>query len=403
MRNLIDTALKRAAVDAERVTKETKGSTSPASSSGEPLPGKLLNITVMGCGGAGNNTINRMSEIGIEGARLIALNTDAQDLAKVRADTKILIGKELTKGLGAGANPRIGEDAARETDEEIKSALSGADLVFVTCGLGGGTGTGSAPVVAELAKRAGALTVGIVTLPFTLEGYDRQVNARGGLDKLEKNVDTLIVVPNDKLLEIAPNIPIQAAFKIADEVLVNAVKGITELVTRPGLINRDFADIRAVMSDGGLALIGMGESNTESRAEDAMRNAVNNPLLDIDISGAKRALVNVYGGPDLSLNESTRMVAVLSDKLDPQAKVIWGARIDEDMKGSVGVLLIVTGVHPKSPMLSGFRVADGANNGNVKKNHKRIGMDERSFSFNNASGGAKSISRGSEDKTKRLR
>jgi cell division protein FtsZ len=220
----------------------------------------------------------------------------------------------------------------------------------VTCGLGGGTGTGSAPVVAEISKKVGALVIGIVTLPFEMEGHQRWTNATGGLAKLETSVDTLIVVPNDKLLQIVPDIPIATAFKVADEILVNAVKGIAELITKPGLVNLDFADVRAVMRGGGLALIGLGESDSDNRAAESIQRAVNNPLLDVDITGAKGALVDIIGGPDLTLEESREIVSVVSDKLDPGAKVIWGTRIEESMKEAIKVLLIVTGIQSSQIM-----------------------------------------------------
>ncbi|MFA6889322.1 MAG: cell division protein FtsZ, partial [Candidatus Woesearchaeota archaeon] len=288
-------------------------------------------IKVIGCGGGGNNTINRVTEVGIEGAETIAINTDAQDLLYTNSDKKILIGKELTKGLGAGSMPRVGEEAARESEHDIKEKLDGADMVFITCGLGGGTGTGSAPVVAEIAKKLGALTVAIVTMPFAMEGKRRYENALIGLEKLEAQVDTLIVIPNEKLLELAPDLPLHTAFKVADEILTNAVKGIAELVTKAGLVNLDFADIRTVMGNGGVALIGVGESDSENRAVEAVEKAINNPLLDVDISGANGALINVSGGPDMTLEEAKRIVETVSDRFDPDARIIWGAQISEDL------------------------------------------------------------------------
>jgi cell division protein FtsZ len=301
-------------------------------------------IKVVGTGGAGNNTINRMTEVGIMGAETIACNTDAQDLLYTTADKKVLLGKELTGGLGAGSIPKIGEESARESEHEIKDALQGSDMVFVTCGLGGGTGTGSAPVIAEIAKKMGALTVAIVTMPFSMEGNRRYENALIGLEKLENIVDTLIVIPNDKLIELAPDLPIQTAFKVADEILTNAVKGIAELVTKAGLVNLDFADIRAVMGKGGVALIGVGESDSENRAQEAVEKAVNNPLLDVDISGANGALINVIGGPDMTLEEAKKVIESVSQKLDEDARVIWGAQIYDDMSGTLRTMLIVTGV-----------------------------------------------------------
>ena len=310
----------------------------------ELLAKQRASIKVVGCGGGGNNTINRISEIGIIGAETIAINTDAQDLLYTTADKKILIGRELTKGLGAGANPKIGEEAARETEHELKNALQSADMVFVTCGLGGGTGTGSAPVVAEVSKKIGALTVGVVTLPFSMEGQRRYQNAISGLEKLEGLVDTLIVIPNDKLLELAPDLPLHTAFKVADEILTNAVKGIAELVTKAGLVNLDFADIRAVMTGGGVALIGVGESDTENRAVEAVEKAINNPLLDVDISGANGALINVAGGQDMTLDEARKVVETVSNKLGEDAKIIWGAQIYDDLSNTIRAMLIVTGV-----------------------------------------------------------
>ncbi|HII29534.1 cell division protein FtsZ [Candidatus Woesearchaeota archaeon CG08_land_8_20_14_0_20_47_9] len=310
----------------------------------ELLSKQKATIKVVGSGGGGNNTINRMSEVGIIGAEIIAINTDAQDLLYTTADKKILIGRELTHGLGAGSNPKVGEEAAREQEHDIKTSLQGADMVFVTCGLGGGTGTGSAPIIADIAKKMGALTVGIVTMPFAMEGNRRYENAVIGLEKLEAVVDTLIVIPNDKLLELAPDLPLQTAFKVADEILTNAVKGIAELVTKAGLINLDFADIRAVMSNGGVALIGVGESDSENRAVEAVEKAVSNPLLDVDIAGANGALINVAGGPDMTLEEARRVVETISEKLDSNAKVIWGAQIYEDMPKTIRAMMIVTGV-----------------------------------------------------------
>lgn len=308
-------------------------------------------IKVVGCGGGGNNTINRMTEVGIMGAETIAINTDAQDLLYTSADKKILIGKEVTKGLGAGSDPRIGEESARENEHDIKQALQGADMVFITCGLGGGTGTGSAPVIAEVAKKVGALTVGIVTMPFTMEGNRRYDNAVVGLERLEQLVDTLIVIPNDKLLELAPDLPLHTAFKVADEILTNAVKGIAELVTRAGLVNLDFADIRAVMRNGGVALIGVGESDSENRADEAVQKAVTNPLLDVDIAGATGALINISGSKDITLAECRRVVDAISNKLSDDARIIWGSQIYEDLDRTMRVMLIVTGV--KSPQILG--------------------------------------------------
>jgi cell division protein FtsZ len=312
------------------------------------LETRKAEIKVIGVGGAGNNTISRMMQVGVVGAQIVAANTDAQDLLYTDADKKVLLGRDLTRGLGAGADPNIGTEAARESREDIKDALKGGDMVFITCGLGGGTGTGASPVIADIAKKMGLLTVGVVTLPFSMEGKQRMENAKKGLSELQKTVDTLIVIPNDKLLEIVPDVSIVSAFKICDEILVNAVKGITELVTKPGLVNLDFADIRAVMTNGGIAMIGMGESDTENRAVEAVEKALNNPLLDVDIDGASGALVNVSGGTDVTIKECQEIVEAVSTKLNEDAKIIWGAQITKELGDIVRALLIVTGI--KTPL-----------------------------------------------------
>ncbi len=309
------------------------------------LDSRKADIKVVGSGGGGNNTISRLMEVGIVGVETVATNTDAQDLLYTDADHKLLIGKELTGGLGAGADPKVGEESAKESKDEIKDALDDADMVFLTCGMGGGTGTGSLPVIADISKKLGALTVGIVTIPFSMEGKQRMSNAMYGMEQLENTVDTLIVIPNDKLLEIVPDVSLTTAFKIADEILVNAVKGIAELVTKPGLVNLDFADIRAVMGSGGMAMIGVGESDTENRALEAVEKALNNPLLDVDIEGAAGALVNVAGGPDMTIREAQEIVEAVSTRLSPEAKVIWGAQIDNSLGELVRTMLIVTGVN----------------------------------------------------------
>lgn len=307
---------------------------------------KKAEIRVIGCGGAGGNTISRLIQVGIVGADSISINTDAQDLLYTDADIKILIGKEITGGLGAGADPQVGEESAKESKNDIKKVLEGSDMVFITCGLGGGTGTGSAPIVADLAKKVGALTVGIVTLPFTMEGRSRMKNAKDGMKNLEKSVDTLIVIPNDKLLEIVPDVSLATAFKVSDEILVNAVKGITELVTKPGLVNLDFADVRAVMSDGGMAMIGMGDSDGENKAIEAIERALNNPLIDVSIDGAKGALINVSGGVDVTIRDCQKIVEAVSTRLNPDAKVIWGAQLMKELGESIRTMIIVTGVEP---------------------------------------------------------
>lgn len=308
------------------------------------LESRKAEIKVIGAGGAGGNTVSRLMQVGIVGAETISINTDAQDLLYTDSDRKVLIGRDVTGGLGAGADPKIGAEAAKESKDDIKRALEGADMVFVNCGLGGGTGTGSAPVIADIAKKLGALTVGIVTLPFTMEGKQRARNAQDGLENLESVVDTLIVIPNDKLLEIVPDVSVTTAFKVADEILVNAVKGIAELITKPGLVNLDFADIRAVMGSGGLAMIGMGESDTENRAVESVEKALNNPLLDVDIEGSVGALVNVCGGQDITIKECQEIVEGVSTKINPDAKIIWGAQVIKELGDTIRTMLIITGV-----------------------------------------------------------
>lgn len=322
-------------------------------------------IKVVGCGGGGNNTINRIAEVGVAGAQTIAVNTDAQDLLYTTSDIKILLGREVTKGLGAGSNPRLGEEAAREAENEIRQNLEHADMVFITCGLGGGTGTGSAPIVAEIVKKMDILAVAIVTMPFGMEGKKRYENALTGLERLEQIVDTLIVIPNDKLLELAPDLPLHTAFKLADEILTNSVKGIAELVTKEGLINLDFADIKAVMGNGGTALIGLGESNSNNRALEAVERAMNNPLIDADINGATGALINVMGGNDMTLAEARTIVESISERLSDDARIIWGASISKDLERQIKVMLIVTGV--KSLQIMGHsRSSDSFNPDKVK-------------------------------------
>jgi len=305
-------------------------------------------IRVVGVGGGGCNTIERMTEIGITGAETFAVNTDAQDLLNTVADKKILIGRQLTRGLGSGSDPSVGEAAAAESINELNEAFDGSDLIFITCGLGGGTGTGAAPVIAEIAKEMKALTIGVVTLPFTVEGRKRLENAFSGLANMRKSTDTIIVIPNDKILEIAPDLPINAAFKVADEVLTNAVKGITEMVTKPGLINLDFADLKTILSRGGAAMIGLGESKSdekgESRALEAVENALTSPLLDVDISGANRALINVIGGSDMTLREAEMIVETVSSKIHSNAHIIWGAMIDENMpRNQIQAMVVIAG------------------------------------------------------------
>lgn len=314
----------------------------------EYLASHAPKIKVIGIGGAGGNTVMRLLEMGVEGAELIAVNTDAQDLSKIKSHKKILIGKEVTRGLGAGSDPSMGEEAAKEDETQIRKSMSQADLVFITCGLGGGTGSGAAPIVAELAKKTGSLTIGVVTLPFDNEGMLRWENARYGLERLKSSVDAVIVIPNQKLLDIVPDLPITTAFRVADEVLSNAVKGITRMVTSQGLVNVDFADLRAIMTNAGAALIGVGESDSEKRADEAVQKAVNNPLLDLDIMGSKGALIYIEGGKGLKLEEAYNVVDIVSQNLSKDSKMIWGVGLpDESLGNTLRVIVIVTGANIK--------------------------------------------------------
>ena len=311
-----------------------------------------VNIRIVGCGGGGSNTITRLSNSGIVGATLIAANTDAPHLLNVKANRKILLGKRITKGRGAGADPKIGEEAARESDEELRNVLQRSDIVFVTAGMGGGTGTGAAPYVAQVAKEVnpGTLVIGVVTLPFSAEGRVRMEQALYGLDKLKKHCDTTIVIPNDKLLEIVPRLPLDQAFKVADEVLMEALKGLTEIITKPGLVNIDYADIKTIMANGGVAMIGIGESeNSTDRVTEAVNDAVNSPLIEADIRQARGALVRIVGDPNMSVSEAQKAADIIQKQISPSAKLIWGASIDPELQNKVKVLIVITGV--KSPYI----------------------------------------------------
>jgi len=313
----------------------------------EVLSGLTTTIKVVGCGGAGTNTISRCVSSQITGAELIAVNTDAQHLLLADSPRKVLIGKHLTRGLGAGSLPQIGEEAAKESEQDIRNAIGRADMIFVTCGLGGGTGTGCAPVIAQIAKEAGALTIGVVTLPFSVEGLIRMENAESGLKRLRDICDTVIVIPNDKLLDIVPNLSLNSAFKVADEVLMRSIKGITEMITMPGLVNLDFADLKTVMKRGGVAMIGLGEAEGENKAVNAVVEALNSPLLEVDISEATGALVNVTGGEDMTISEAERVVEEIYSRIDPNARIIWGTTVDPQLKRNIRAMLVITGVRSK--------------------------------------------------------
>ena len=314
----------------------------------EFLVDTTLTIKVLGAGGAGNNTLDTLAQTGVRGAQLIALNTDAQDLLDTEADGKILLGKHSTRGMGAGNNPQVGESAAREAHEAIRQAVDGSDLVFVVGGLGGGTGTGCLPVIAEISKGQGVLTVAICSLPFQMEGRRRWENAMGGLRKLEGHVDALILLPNEKLMKHAQNMPLQTAFKLSDTVAAEALKGIIELVTKPGIVNLDFSDLKAVLKDSGIAVIGMGESDTQQRATEAVQRAMSNPLIEANLRGASGALINVMGGTDMTLSQAQAVIEEVKKSLTEDARLIWGTQLDESMKGKIKVLVVITGLSSKA-------------------------------------------------------
>ncbi|MBB6449381.1 cell division protein FtsZ [Geomicrobium halophilum] len=305
---------------------------------------QLAQIKVIGVGGGGSNAVNRMIENGLQGVEFIAVNTDAQALSLSQADTKLQLGGKLTRGLGAGANPDIGKKAAEESKEQIEESLTGADMVFITAGMGGGTGTGAAPVIAEVAKEVGALTVGVVTRPFTFEGRKRSSHATAGIEGLKEKVDTLIVIPNDRLLEIVDkSTPMLEAFREADNVLRQGVQGISDLIATPGLINLDFADVKTVMSEKGSALMGIGIATGENRAAEAAKKAVSSPLLETSVDGAQGVLMNITGGSNLSLFEVHEAAEIVSDAADPEVNMIFGSVINENLKDEILVTVIATG------------------------------------------------------------
>ncbi len=302
-------------------------------------------IKVVGVGGSGSNAISRMIEAKLKGVEFVAINTDAQALHHNKATEKVHIGKNLTKGLGAGMNPEIGRQAAEENRDEIHEVLKGTDMVFITCGMGGGTGTGAAPVVAETAKELGALTVAIVTKPFTFEGAQRRAIAEEGLESLKDRVDTLITIPNDKLLQIIDKkTTLINSFKIVDDVLRQGVQGISDLITKPGIVNVDFADVRTIMANSGSALMGIGTASGEERASEAAKAAINSPLLELSIDGAKGVLFNVCGSSDLTMLEINEAAIIITESIDPNTKVIFGAVVDEAVKkGEIQITVVATG------------------------------------------------------------
>ena len=315
------------------------------------LPSQNAKIEVIGVGGGGSNAVNRMIDSDLEGVSFRVLNTDAQALLQSSADRRVQLGQNLTRGLGAGGNPSIGQKAAEESKDELQQTLEGSDLVFIAEGMGGGTGTGAAPVVAEVAKQSGALTVGIVTKPFSFEGKRRMRQAEEGIARLAENVDTLIVIPNDRLKDVIAGAPLQEAFRNADDVLRMGVKGISDIITCPGLVNVDFADVRSVMTEAGTALLGIGIGSGRSRALEAAQAAMNSPLLEAArIDGAKGCVINITGGKDMTLEDMTSASEIIYDVVDPEANIIVGAVIDESMEGEIQVTVIATGFETNQPL-----------------------------------------------------
>jgi len=308
------------------------------------------NIKVIGSGGAGNNMVSWLYKKGIKGAEIIACNTDQQHLNITEADKKFLMGKDVTRGLGCGGYPQKGAEAAQENISDVKDCLKGSDMVFVCAGMGGGTGTGSAPLIAQVAKDTGSIVIGTVTMPFKIERA-RVDKAEQGLQELRKNSDTVIVIDNNRLVQIAGNLPIQQAFAVANELISTMIKGIVETIAVPSLVNLDYADVKAIMTNGGVAVIGVGASDTNNRVDEAVKGALSNPLLDISYEGATGALIHISGGNDLTLEEINRIGELVTESLDEDANVIWGARIAEEMKGKLTVMTIITGV--QSPWILG--------------------------------------------------
>jgi cell division protein FtsZ len=334
MQSIINEALKNSEIEKEM---KNPGNAIDDDFCGQPR------IVIIGCGGAGNNTVNRMHHMGVSGAETIAINTDKQHLDMIQADKRVLIGKSLTRGLGAGGYPDVGKRAAEMARPTLEALLESADLVFITAGMGGGTGTGSAPVVAQVAKEQGAIVVGMVSYPFQVEKA-RLIRAEEGLEALAAAADSVIVLDNNRLKNFVPNLPLGQAFSVMDQLIGETVKGISETITEPSLINIDYADVRAIMSKGGVAVMLVGESKQQNKAESVVRECLSNPMLDIDYRGATGSLIHITGGSDLTLTDAEEIATSLTYELDPHADVIWGARVRNDMEGKVRVLAIMTGV-----------------------------------------------------------
>src|SRR5512136_561459 len=347
MQSIINDALKNAELEKD-ISKPGNAAAPDDDFVGQPR------IVIIGCGGAGNNTVNRIHHMGVSGAETIAINTDKQHLDMIQADKRVLIGKSLTKGLGAGGYPDVGKRAAEMARPTLEAILESADLVFITAGMGGGTGTGSAPVVAQIAKEQGAIVVGMVSYPFQVEKA-RLIRAEEGLAALASAAHSVIVLDNNRLKNFVPNLPLGQAFSVMDQLIGETVKGISETITEPSLINIDYADVRAIMSKGGVAVMLVGESKQQNKAESVVRECLSNPMLDIDYRGATGSLIHITGGTDLTLQDAEEVATSLTYELDPHADVIWGARVRSDMEGKIRVLAIMTGV--KSAQILGNRVS----------------------------------------------
>lgn len=329
------------------------------------------NIKVIGVGGAGNNMVNWLYKKGVKGAEIIACNTDKQHLDISESDRKFLIGKDVTRGLGCGGYPNKGAEAAKETLNEIKSTLNGSDMVFVCAGMGGGTGTGAAPVIATVAKDSGSIVIGTVTMPFNIERA-RIDKAEFGLQQLRQVSDTVIVIDNNRLVNIAGNLPVQQAFAVANELIATMIRGIVETIAVPSLVNLDFADVKAIMTNGGVAAIGVGSSDTNNKVEEAVKGALNNPLLDIDYKGATGSMIHIEGGTDMTLDDVSKIGELVTETLDEEANVIWGARVSEEMKGKLTVMTIMTGV--KSPWILG-KIDEASRTEEAKRVSDELGIN----------------------------
>jgi cell division protein FtsZ len=353
MKSIVDSAIARSAQSSGALNASGTGNTAEDEELRKLVDQLRVKITIVGCGGGGSNTVRRLAQSDIKDVTLVAANSDARHLLSVHVPNKVLLGRTRTKGLGAGAIPEVGAAAAEESRDELNQYIDGRNIVFVTAGMGGGTGTGSAPVVAEMARMKGALVMGIVTMPFKAEGRVRTENAVRGLNRLREHCDTTIIIPNDRLLQLVPKLPLEAAFKVADEVLMQSIKGITEAITKPGLVNVDFNDMMTIMKNAGVAMIGLGEGTKDDgrieKVEKAVGEAMGSPLLgDIDTREARGALIRIVGGPDMTVSEAEKAAELVGARIRPDARIIWGCAVEPDMAGKVKVMVVVTGVKSDS-------------------------------------------------------